>query len=43
MSNPWLIVLIIVVLAVMAGECNQNQADAMPAPGIEREVTHGRP
>ena len=28
MSNPWLIVLIIVVLAVVAGECNGQQASA---------------
>ncbi len=37
MSNPWLIVIIITVLAVMAGECNEDHADA-GAPGIEREV-----
>lgn len=41
MTNPWLIVLIITVLAVMAGECNYEHADAM-APGIEQEVGQWR-
>ncbi len=40
MSNPWLIVLIITVLAVMAGECNEDHAGT--APGIEREVGQWR-
>ncbi len=42
MSNPWFIVIIITVLAVMAGECDQNQTDAMQAPGIEQEVGQWR-